>query len=1167
MTNNINRLRFNSPGLFSPSFVRDLDGKISTELLSFSDIGDRHIGTTSSFRYDPPGSGLKSTQQIGVDFSKFENHTFFNSARINVNIALSKIINEFPFAGTRKEIEQFLDSLTGYQKYIYDNFPKNKGFLFFSSSYITINYFAGIVFPTLSTNQTGDSVLNPHLKSMTWEMQLYLPTITNENQTVCQKISGSNQAISLFVSRSASTSTATLLFAAVSGSSKLETSATLTKGQFNHIAATFDRRPSINKLQLFVAEELINESNNSINFNEIDFNVSPFTIGSGSAVAITGGTFTPQQTLSGAIDEFRFFHERRTIPQQEKYVSKEIFPDDDVVLYFKFNEPTGSIGDTITDDSVVLDYSKNSLHSLITGFAYSLRSTSSVNSPMSNEDIDLCPVLFPQYGETQTLNSDLLISASYYDASNPNLITRLVPAHYFLEGSELEALADIDGYAIGEITGDNLPNTAQVGQAQVLQTLLYIWAQYFDELKIYIDNFSKILNVEYDGIDAVPDILLNKVAEYYGFKLPNLFTDATFSQFVDKEEYTVDGLRKERNLQSIQNQIWRRILVNLKEIIQSKGTIHSIKSFIRTIGIDPDSNFRIREYGGMSKVSFSQLQRETRSEVSTMLDMSGSSTLLTSPYLSSSRTEIGFPNIRGSYVSNNTYYPHGISNNINDGFLTSGSFAVEGIFKFPINRKSLTVQSLFRLQTTGSSAFIQPGLVLNVIAISGTSDATNKIEMYTRPGASETLSSSLLLKLELTGVNIFDGDKWNVAFGRFRNDDYLDYLSEYPDLSKSNISSSYYLYVGKSGYDGMISNLHFTQSFFQEIFNETSYINCFQSSSTVLNVSGVYIAIGSSSLNTGTSVSASYLNNTNIVTASNARETRFDGLVSNIRFWSKGLLLDEWKEHVRNYKSIGVKDPSVNFSFNTYHTGAWNRLRLDVSTEQNTTASNGSGIINLFDYSQNNFHMTGTNFESSVRVIDPETYYFSYLSPKFDEAATTNKVRVRSFQDENNVKEFGGVLGSVYQVPPNEEPIDDPRFTIDFSVIDALNQDIINIFSTLDKLDNFIGEPRLQFVGSYPDLTYLRSIYFNRLTEKIKLQSFFEFFKWFDSNIGNFIFSLLKKEARFRGINFLIESHMLERAKFENMNLEQYFNIDSERNGMKRAILINNIVGEGVRKF
>ena len=51
----------------------------------------------TTFKYDPINYPLKSTQQLNIDWSNFENHTFFSSAEVKVNEAFDLLINRFPF--------------------------------------------------------------------------------------------------------------------------------------------------------------------------------------------------------------------------------------------------------------------------------------------------------------------------------------------------------------------------------------------------------------------------------------------------------------------------------------------------------------------------------------------------------------------------------------------------------------------------------------------------------------------------------------------------------------------------------------------------------------------------------------------------------------------------------------------------------------------------------------------------------------------------------------------------------------------------------------------------------------------------------------------------------------------------------------------------------------
>ena len=68
----------------------------SKSVSKLSDMKNTNFESTSSFRYEI-NSPVKSTQQFNLDYSFFENHTFFHSAVAKTNEAFLKIINEYPF--------------------------------------------------------------------------------------------------------------------------------------------------------------------------------------------------------------------------------------------------------------------------------------------------------------------------------------------------------------------------------------------------------------------------------------------------------------------------------------------------------------------------------------------------------------------------------------------------------------------------------------------------------------------------------------------------------------------------------------------------------------------------------------------------------------------------------------------------------------------------------------------------------------------------------------------------------------------------------------------------------------------------------------------------------------------------------------------------------------
>jgi len=1221
------------PRLFTPTVVRGIknSGERTKETTLF-EIADSNIESTSSFRYSAPGEGVRSTQQLNVDWSKFENHTFFNSAVSKVNVAFDKIVNEFPFDGSNREVEMYLDSLTGYENYVLQQFPKNVGYLNFSGSgpsvdpsngtYIKVRDQAGSLYPQFSNLSTGEKVLDPGTDSFSIEMQLLSAAVTNNPQVICQRLQSNSYGFGLFLTASARTDNVDLIFSVVSGSTSLIASGTIQKGSFEHICAVYDRTEGVNKLKLYVNESQVGESDGEAETGKLGFTPATlFTIGSGSIQHLSGTDgetasdwkFTPTETFSGSIDEFRFFHSARTVEDQKEYATKTIYASDDLKLYFKFNEPSGSTG--IND--VVLDSSGKSLHSRISNYYttkndIALRSTSSfygseIKSPMVYENTELSPVLFPKFAKVTSLNRALLHSASSYDNVNPNMITKLIPSHYLEEGQYFQGFRSIDGDIANDYSGSSLPGSGELGMAQLLSAMLFVYAKQFDEIKLMIDEVSNLVHVDYDGNDSVSDPFLLFAGKYMGVQLPKIFSNASLQQQVSGENLTIDNSRAGGSLNYVQNQVWRRILTNMGEITRSRGTIHSVKSLIRAMGVEPDGLLRIREYGGPSRKTLRNL-RVKKAEVSTMIDFSGSFksigdwsidipnyTLndqgfptgshkvprIMSPYLSASRFEIGYPKAQGTMILKHPEYTsrpsepksgslfshsvHGISNQKNDGLFTSGSWTYEGIYQIPslVTGSHFLTQSLARLQVTGSTTGAKNhGLVFNLVSYSG----SNRLELFGRPGLQTSLVTDPEMRLVLTGPDIYDGNLWNVCFGRYRSDDPTS-------GSGHNLTSSFFLRCSRQSY-GEIKEYFTTSSLFQasSVNGASSTGGAQQVIDASKNAHGMFVVIGSQSIDTAGSL---YLNSKTLLpeaTYGAARSTNFSGRVGHIRFWSKGLTETEFKEHTRNFKSLGVDNPKVNFNFDRISTGSFERLRLDVTSDQPVTNSNSLGDIDLIDFSQQfvfgkttrpwefvekyggergderrYFNMSGSGFEINKQVSSPHTFYYSYLSPRFDMLESDQKVRVRSYISDDKIEDSDyAYKAPMYEIPRDDIPRDDTRFSVDFSVVQALNEDIMTIFSSLDFFDNALGDPNLMFDEYYPDLDQLRKIYFNRLVDKINIKQFFEFFKWFDSTMGLMIEQLIPKKTSFNGVQFVVESHVLEHHRMRYLSDEIYLKI-SER--------------------
>jgi hypothetical protein len=308
------------------------------------------------------------------------------------------------------------------------------------------------------------------------------------------------------------------------------------------------------------------------------------------------------------------------------------------------------------------------------------------------------------------------------------------------------------------------------------------------------------------------------------------------------------------SLKKVQDQLWKRILINIKDIYKSKGTIHSIESFLRSAGIDADSLLRIREYGGNAKKGITY-SRQPKTETSTMLDFSGSLSGIAlsatnsdgtytnmpsvrSGYLSGSRIETGYPDAAGVFEKTPTdlglgshdvgpYGMHGISNEKSDGLFTSGSFTFEGIYSFPSIRDYPVTQSLMRLNTTGSvSATLSRTVVANLLALSSSNlSDRHELKCFICPHDGVDPADADIIELVLSGADIFDGNKWNISIGRNRNDEI-----------NSEVSSSYFLKCARQSF-GEVKEFYSTTAFFDEKLG-ASRDDIFSTHSTTLNSSG-----------------------------------------------------------------------------------------------------------------------------------------------------------------------------------------------------------------------------------------------------------------------------------------------------------------------------------------
>lgn len=222
------------------------------------------------------------------------------------------------------------------------------------------------------------------------------------------------------------------------------------------------------------------------------------------------------------------------------------------------------------------------------------------------------------------------------------------------------------------------------------------------------------------------------------------------------------------------------------------------------------------------------------------------------------------------------------------------------------------------------------------------------------------------------------------------------------------------------------------------------------------------------------------------------------------RLWNSPIVSDEVLAHSAHYESYGRET-----SYENEHLKIHWRL---------ADASNANGIGDVFVMDSSPYRMTGTgsNFVAGENPFTKFLMDYAYI-PGIDYGWNQEKVRTFS--------------GSI--VDPLEAYEDERFVALEFNMYDALNEDISHVMSSYDELNSFIGLPVNRYREDYEGLRQMRETYFKRLQGQLNFRVFTDMLDFFDSSFIEVVRRLLPARALFKGDELVVESHMLERPKYQ----------------------------------
>jgi len=268
--------------------------------------------------------------------------------------------------------------------------------------------------------------------------------------------------------------------------------------------------------------------------------------------------------------------------------------------------------------------------------------------------------------------------------------------------------------------------------------------------------------------------------------------------------------------------------------------------------------------------------------------------------------------------------------------------------------------------------------------------------------------------------------------------------------------------------------------------------------------------------------------------------TLFEGNISCIRTWSKDLNEIEILNHAKNIFNTSEKNINKTFLINNF----LYKYDNEVNVVQNVTNSsleikNRSNARKNDNSEFNNCYLKINNPDFNVKSLIKYDEIFVYNKNfDFNNIFDENKINISSF--ENNDLRIKANNFNNYPIFNTNESIDienNNKFFIDFSITKNINNDINQLLTSLDDFDDILNNNSMYFY-EYEKIKSIKKSYFNRLdtNKKINYTSLLNVFRYLDNIMSTLISGMLPSKTNFAGFNFVYESHILERNKYQHKN-------------------------------
>ncbi len=1121
--------------------IRNLfDGTTPTEVFSETPEKIRNDGESLSNVKETWENKKRFIPQ--VDFSKPENFARYGSAEKYYEDAITRIYEEYPYDGSARETQQFLNESTYMDLWLLDNkYPRTNGLITLSaegwgtrSGAISqgygnpttkeyINFLGGP--HTASDGMIGKKLSETFDDSNKYDTDIYDNkgfTGTGTRESNLKTNFDNGVTVEFWLKKEAFDASKTekeVIFdlwngddisAGTYGRVLLQLTGTLnnnfiltvqsgaaspymeeafgsattptTLQTFGHYAFRMYNSGSDLNVDFYKNGQLL-ESKQSGSLGEITGSLQANIGALTSEARISGAAYADKGwgKLSGSLDEFRFWKTKRTSEGIGRYW---------------FTQVGGGSNEDVANADLGVYFKFNEG---ISGIA-------SIDSTVLDYSGRVTNGIWTGYNDSarSTQSAIVLAGAAPKEFKDPIIYSEnpLVVS----VSAELKASGSYHDYNNVASLYGNFPEWIVQGdqnESGYLKQLTQIMSSYLDTLYVEIEQLNTIKNISYASSSNKALPFANELVNNTGLVAQNMFTSADILNQIFTRDETKNF---EEDIFDVKNLIYKNVYNNVVDIYKSKGTEKSFRNLIRCFGVD-ENLVRVNAYANNLVYDLSEEYRFSTAK-KRFIDFYSPESFYASIY---QQTASGNPN--------STSFISASQGNLED----YTSFTAEAEVIFP-QKKAIGQQSYYPTPFVSSSIF-----GFHTADSSTPTDFTwpaNDYDMQVyavKPDTNGNASAGyLLVTSSYYGVelqsdiiqDLYDNKKWNIS------------LRVKPTKIQSDL-------VSGSATTDYTLELYAINSILDTIQSEVSLSTQIALDGEKLLNQPKRIYAGAHRQDfTGSSVHGS------------------DIRLGSVRYWTTYLNDEVIKSHGRNAENFGSLNPYRNsYNFATTLTGTeipeMETMALYWEFAQITGSDNGSGIpaipdagFNVLDYSSGSSEITERYSWMGNVVGKQHTGRADFMYPNDTSVVNVDFIPIGKQTEPEIVNAYDTV--KVFNIEDEQLFTRQSRptnfyYMVEKSMYASITQEIINYFASILDFNNLIGDPVNRYRQEYKSLGKLRALFFENVENTPDVERYIEYYKWIDDSLGSMLMDLFPASAiKQDGIRTTIESHVLERNKYWN---------------------------------